>query len=162
MSSGIGQWTNRDRPTMNVSWRSKINERPLSGPSNTTRVTCINSFRQRRLAGRTRLRFESIFRRILRCLGREDDGSRRSSRESSPILYVVEARNVARIRKNAESRSTRLLHPSKMRGIAGLRDDKLVRTIIEMVERRVVPRHADEVHVIVCRDDDQDRRLQCA
>ena len=32
VSSGIGQWTNRDRPTMNVSWRSKTNVRPLRGP----------------------------------------------------------------------------------------------------------------------------------
>jgi hypothetical protein len=32
VSSGIGQWTNRDRPTMNVSWLSKTNVRPLRGP----------------------------------------------------------------------------------------------------------------------------------
>ena len=38
----------------------KQNERPLSGPSNTTRVTCINSFRQRRF-GLTQLRFRRLF-----------------------------------------------------------------------------------------------------
>ena len=32
MSSGIEQWTNRERPTMNVSCRSNMKERPLRGP----------------------------------------------------------------------------------------------------------------------------------
>ena len=53
-SSGIGQWTNRDRPTMNVSWRSKTNDWPLLGPWTTSKMTRIIS------PGRTLRRAEGL------------------------------------------------------------------------------------------------------
>ena len=49
MSSGIGQWTNRDRPTINVSCRSNTKDRPLRGPCKTSSITRIASFRDSRM-----------------------------------------------------------------------------------------------------------------
>src|SRR5271157_5571056 len=49
MSSGIEQWTKRDLPTMNVSWRSNMKERPLREPCSTSNMTRIASFRDSRM-----------------------------------------------------------------------------------------------------------------